>query len=126
MRRAAATAALTIALALLAGPAYAENPVLDAAGDADLASSLAEAREVQDVCYGYTLQVADQDTGQFSGTYVTSSSGVGVPPDLASCPRGSVEVLASVTYTSSYSELEDAAVWQLSSTVGGGLTIADV
>ncbi|MBC7374345.1 MAG: hypothetical protein H7323_10195 [Frankiales bacterium] len=126
MRRTAATAALALALALPAGPAYAENPVLDAAGDADLVSSLAQARDVQNVCYGYRLDVADQDTGQFSGTYVTSSSGVGVPPDPASCPRGIVEVLASVTYTSSYSEAEDSASWQLSSTIGGGLTIADV
>ena len=125
MRAAIVTAVLATGL-LTAGPAYAENPVLDGEGDADLAASLAEARETQGACYGYVLQVVDDDTGQFSGTYVTSSAGVGVPLDPATCPRGMVEVLASVTYTSSFSEAEDSAEWQLSSTVGGGLTIADV
>ena len=118
---------LLLASAVLpAASAYAENPVLDAAGDADVASSLAEALQVQGVCYGYVLQVADADTGQFSGTFATSSLGAGVDalgaPD---CRRGSVVVAARIDYTSSFSEAEDSARWELVSTVGG-LTMADV
>lgn len=125
MRRALLLA--VAAVLLLVGPAAAENPVLDAEGDADVAAALAEAQEVQDVCYGYVLQVSDGDTGQFSGTYASSSAGPGLPASTApGCSRGSVEVQASITYTSSFSEAEDSASWQVLSTIGGGLTIDDV
>jgi len=58
----------TAAVLLTASPASAENPVLDAEGDADLAAALAEATEVQGVCYGYDLSVEDGDTGQWADT----------------------------------------------------------
>ncbi|MCW2613134.1 MAG: hypothetical protein JWN08_128 [Frankiales bacterium] len=125
MRRALLPA--VAAVLLLAGPAAAENPVLDAEGDADVAAALAEAQEVQDVCYGYVLLVSDGDTGQFSGTFASSSAGPGIPASTApGCSRGAVEVQASITYTSSFSEAEDSASWQVLSTIGGGLTIDDV
>lgn len=132
MRRPLATlAGVVLSSALLSSvplsPAWAENPVLDAEGDADVASALAEAQQVQGVCYGYVLDVSDADTGQYSGTYASSSAGAGQAASTATdCPRGSVEVQASITYTSSYSEAEDSAGWQVVSTVGGGITIEDV
>ena len=115
-----------LAVLLSAGPAAAENPVLDAEGDTDLATALAEARDVQGVCYGYLLSVSDADTGQFSGTYAASSSGAGQAASAATdCPGGTVELTARISYTSSFSEAEDSAEWSLLSTVGD-LSIADV
>lgn len=114
-------------LVLLAGPASAENPLLDAEGDADVAASLAEATEVQGVCYGYSLDVFDQDTGVFGGSFGASSLGAGVRANGAdpACPGGVVELLAQISYTSAYSELEDSAAWTVASTLPE-VTIADV
>ena len=115
-----------LAVLLTAGPAAAENPVLDAEGDTDLATALAEAREVQGVCYGYSLSVSDADTGQFSGTFSSSSAGAGQPASAATdCPNGTIELAARISYTSSFSEAEDSADWSLLSTVGD-LSIVDV
>jgi hypothetical protein len=125
VRRLLATAG--VALLLLAVPASAENPVLDVEGDTDLAAALAEATEVQGVCYGYELLVDDQDTGQWGGAHAASSLGPGTRASAAdpACRGGVVELLASIRYTSSYSELEDSAGWSLSSTLPE-LTIRDV
>ena len=62
VRRTALAAALLGPL-LLAAPASAANPVFDPEDDAEVAEALAEATEVQDVCYGYVLAVDDGDTG---------------------------------------------------------------
>ena len=115
-----------LVLVVLAGPASAANPVLDPEDDADVAAALAEATEVQGVCYGYVLTVSDFDTGEWGGTYAASSGGEGVPASSAGdCPGGVVELVASMVYQSSFSEAEDSASWQLDSTLGE-LTIADI
>ena len=109
---------LAFGVVALAAPAHAENPVLDPVDEADLAASLAEATEVQGVCYGYVLDVTDADTGQWGGTYAASNAGPGVPASSASgCERGLVELVARIDYTSSFSEAEDSASWRLVSSV---------
>ena len=123
----AAAAVVAAAVVLLATPAAAENPVLDAEGDADVASALAEATEVQGVCYGYELGVVDQDTGVYGGTFASSSLGAGARPssDDPACRGGVLELRAQIVYTSSYSEAEDSAQWTVTGTVPG-VSIADV
>jgi hypothetical protein len=113
------TAALAVLLA--ATPAAAENPVLDPEDDAEIAESLAEATEVQDVCYGYLLQVYDDSTGQFQGSYAVSGAGPGVAASQArGCTKGYVELRAQIVYTSDYSESEDSAAWDVVSSLGAG------
>ncbi len=125
MRRVLLAAALLAPL-LVAAPASAANPVLDPEDDVDLVEALAEATEVQDVCYGYVLAVDDGDTGEWGGTYAASSRGTGVrPSDAPDCDDGVVELVARITYTSDFSEAEDDASWDLVSDVPG-LTISDV
>ena len=125
MRRTALAAALLGPL-LLMTPAHAANPVLDPEDDAEVAEALAEATEVQDVCYGYVLAVDDGDTGEWGGTYAASSAGEGVrAAEADDCDDGVVELVARITYTSDFSEAEDSASWDLISDVPG-LTIADV
>ena len=109
-------------LLLAAGPAAAENPVLDPEDDAELVDALAEATAVHDVCYGYVLQVNDNDTGIYEGTYTVTNAGVGAQPSAADCARGSVLLYASLTYASELSESQDSAQWQVSSSVGGPVT----
>ena len=125
-RRGALVLVVAAAVLALAAPAHAENPVFDPEDDADLAASLAQATEVQGVCYGYVLGVTDADTGQWGGTYSASNAGPGVPATSASgCERGVVELVARIDYTSSFSEAEDSASWRLVSSVPE-LSIADV
>lgn len=113
-------------LLALASPALAENPVLDAEGDADVVAALAEATEVQDVCYGYQLSVSDGGSGQFTGQYSVSSLGVEVPATSSDqCSDGAVVLVAAITYTSQLSEAEDRAAWRLESSFPG-VTIDDV
>lgn len=109
--------AVAAGLVLLAGPAAAENPVLDAEGDADVAASLAEATAVQGVCYGYALDVYDQDTGVWGGSYASSSLGAGQRAQLGPQCADTVEVLAQISYTSPFSEAPDSAGWSLASTL---------
>jgi hypothetical protein len=118
-------AAALCGVLLGAGPAHAANPVLDPEDDADLAASLAEASEVQDVCYGYVLQVTDADTGEWGGTYAASSAGADVPASTAGGCDEVVELVARIDYPSSFSEAEDSASWDLVSTLPE-LSIADV
>lgn len=122
MRRALLAAA---AVVLLAVPAHAENPVLDPEDDADVAASLAEASEVQGVCYGYLLEVSDGETGQYTGTYAVSNLGVGTRAELSPTCQQTVEVVASISYTSPFSEAEDSSSWFLDTTLTG-LTIDDL
>ncbi len=126
MRRLAAGAA-ALGVLLLAAPAHAENPVLDPADDTDVAASLAEATDVQGVCYGYTLRVDDGDTGRYSGTYATSNAGAGtaVSQLTSGCEKGTVDLDVKITYTSSYSEAEDSAGWSLITSLPG-LQISDL
>ena len=125
MRRALLAAALLGPL-LVAAPASAANPVLDPEDDAEVAAALAEATEVQDVCYGYVLAVDDGDTGEWGGTYAASSAGEGVrAAEADGCRDGVVELVARITYTSDFSEAEDSASWDLVSDVPG-LSISDV
>jgi hypothetical protein len=106
------------AVLLTAAPAAAENPVLDAEGDADLVAALEEATEVQGVCYGYDLSVEDGDTGQWAGRYAASSLGPETVPEPGpDCPEGVVLLVAGIRYTSELSDAEDDAAWRLDSTL---------
>lgn len=128
VRRRAAVLVLTLAAVLLpaTSAAAATNPVLDAEADADLAESLADAQEVQGVCYGYVLRVRDDDTGVFGGTYASSSVGPGRPASAGTdCRAGVVQLEASISYASEFSESEDSASWSLRSSLPS-LSIADV
>ena len=115
-------------LLVAAAPAHAVNPVLEPEDDAEIAQALSQATEVQDVCYGYLLQVRDGDTGEFTGDYAVSNAGQDVAASTASgCAGGFVELRAGIVYTSQFSEAEDAAGWEVLSTLGAGApTAADL
>lgn len=123
MRRLAALLLAMLALVLVAGPAAAENPVLDPEDDAEIVDALAEATALQEVCYGYVLDVRDGTGSGFGGTYGATSSGIGDTIQPATCPRGSVVLYATLTYTSESSEAQDSASWSVDSTLGGPSTV---
>jgi hypothetical protein len=105
------TRALVLALALAvlaaatAAPAHAGVLTLDDA--TDLAQSLAEAQEDQDVCYGWNV------TNNFDGVPDVGSSNNGPGSPLiaiaSSCPRGQVVLEGSIDYTCASCEGSDSA-----------------
>lgn len=101
--------------------------LLEAADRVELAQSLADATEETGVCFGHDLSLYDLEGGN-TGDEALSSAGPGVSvTDAAArnpalCPKGTLELVVDVTYTSSSSESEDSAGFSLRSTVDGLLT----
>ena len=112
-----------LGIAALAAPAVA-TPVLDEADAAELAQALAEATEVQDVCYGWRVDLRD-DSGGPSGDDVGSSRGPDVALDTAACPRW-VLLDGAIHYTSEASEFEDDAAVRVTSNLSPAPTTADL
>ena len=122
-------AALAVAAAgisaFLAGalPAGA-GPILETADANELAQSLAEATEDQDVCYGWSVNVTDYSGGA-DGVDEGSSLGVGPTAIETQCERY-VIFEAFITYTSQSSEAEDSAYYDVRSNVPGAPTATDL
>ena len=116
--RAARIAVLVAVLVL--GPASAAGavPILDPADAEELAAQLAEARDVQGICYGWNVTVFDEGAGTSRGD-IGSSRGVGQPAADTSCPRF-LELRADLHYTSESSESEDWASFYVFGNVSGG------
>lgn len=107
-----------------AGPAAAD-PYLDASDATALTELLAEATEVQGVCYGWTLRLSDSSGGP-SGRDAGSDQGVGRPPSEVGCARY-VELQAYVTWTSNSSDTEDSSSFSVHSEgVADPPTVADL
>lgn len=120
-----ARAALAVALCALAAPATAAAvPVLTEADAAELANQLAEATEVQGVCYGWQVRVSDP-TGAEDGDEIGSNFGPAVPVDPSRCPNY-VILTAGVSYASEFSEAEDAASWTIESNLAKPPTTQDL
>jgi hypothetical protein len=109
-----------LVLALVIGPATGAGavPILEQADAEELAAQLTEAREVQGICYGWQVNVFDEDQGR-TLTEIGSSRGVGQSAVDASCPRF-LEFRAELRYTSSSSESEDSASFHVFGNVSGG------
>lgn len=126
MRRATVVALAAIVIGLLALPAFAlAVPILEPADAEDLAQTLAEATEEQDVCYGWEVDVRDDSGEGPSGVEGGSSFGAGQPLDRARCPRY-VVLQGAVTYTSEASESEDSAEIAIDSNLANPPTVADL
>ena len=120
-----------VAACLLAGllgiatpaPATA-SPVLDEADAVELAQALAEATAVQDVCYGWRVDLRD-DSGGPSGEDVGSSQGPDVALDPAACEKW-VLLEGAIHYTSEASDFEDEAGMRIASNLTPAPTEADL
>ena len=113
MRRLALIAALAAGALLAAAQPARALPILVQADADELAQTLAEATEEQDVCYGWRVTVTDYggaDSGVDQGSNLGPGRPVGPP-----CTR-SVELVADLVYTSEQSESEDSARWSIEAT----------
>ncbi len=113
--KAVVPAVLAAALLLVSPAAASADVIFDPADADDLAATLAEAAQQQDVCYGWSVSVSDPYAG--TSDSVGSDRGAGVPLD-ESCGKW-VRFDASITYTSESSEAEDSATYDVESSVGG-------
>lgn len=105
MRRAALL--LSAAAALSMAPAIAQAGIVAPEDAAELAQTLAEAQEDQDVCYGWNV------TNNFSGSpdvgSSTSGPGVALVPMQATCPNGAVILQGDIDYACNSCESSDSA-----------------
>jgi hypothetical protein len=114
-------AALAAAAALLAAPAgAAARPLLDSADASELAAMLAEAQEEQGICYGWYVEVQDDD--HYSASGVDQGSGPGGPlatfdRSAPGCERYAV-LVARIHYTSESSESDDSARLSVDTNLG--------
>jgi hypothetical protein len=119
VRRLGVVAVLALG-ALAAAPGTAAADVIFDPADADeLAATLADANEAQDVCYGWSIDVDNEGVPQ---TSVGSHLGPGRPVSEASSCPATVEFQASIVWTPESSESEDSASYQVVSSPGGPTT----
>ena len=111
------------ALALLAA-APAQAGILAAGDAAELAQSLAEAQEEQDVCYGWSV------SNNFDGLPDSGSStgGPGSVPSSSdsSCSKGYVVLEGSISYACDSCESEDSAQVSIQSDLPNPPTVRDL
>ena len=111
MSRVALLASVLACALALAAPAQAG--IVSDEDAAELAQTLAEAQEEQDVCYGWNV------TNNFSPTSDVGSStgGPGVPlaPTQAACPKGAVILEGDIDYACGSCESSDSASVSISS-----------
>jgi len=112
-------------LAVLAQPAAAA-PLLEEGDAAELAQSLADASDEQDICYGWQIDVQDGSGGP-SGQEIGSNLGPGrlVSAAAGSCMR-TVLLEGVVSYTCDSCEGEDSASIRVTSNVAGAPTEQDL
>ena len=125
MRPHAVCLGLSLGLAVVAGPAdpaagqfesVGARALLEEGDAIELANKLAEATEDQDVCYGWSVSIHDEDRG-FSGEEGSSLGPSASPADPACAP--SVVFVANLVYTSELSEASDRASISVESTLPG-------
>lgn len=121
--RSISTLVALLALALPA-PAPAE-PLLSSEDAAELAQALAEAREEQDVCYGWQVRVDDDSRGP-DGIDSGSSSGPGTPVGAGVGCRLYVELRGSVSYTCGSCEAEDSSDADVTTNIPNGPSTHDL
>ncbi|MDX6676173.1 MAG: hypothetical protein QOE31_225 [Solirubrobacteraceae bacterium] len=100
--------ALVLGLALVAlAAAPASAGVLSLEDATDLAQSLADAQEEQDVCYGW--QIANNFDGTPDVGSSTGGPGVAAQPSASACPRGMVVLRGSIDYSCNSCDASDSA-----------------
>lgn len=114
MRTALAVAAVTLASAQLFPPPDTRL-VLAAADATELVQVLADATEVQGICYGWHVEVRDDADGNGG---VDRGSSNGVDTWATTCERW-IQFEADIHYTSEMSEAEDSATFEVTSNIPG-------
>lgn len=115
-------AAGVLGCVVLAGSAAGAqtDPVFEPAAARDLADLLAEATNAQDVCYGWTVQVADVETrSQAQSTGSNFGPGRSLDSAGSSC-RYAVEFTADIVYARASSDFDDSVSWTVTSRPPGG------
>ena len=123
-RRLVAVLACLAAASVVWPPRAGALPILEREDAIELANLLAEAAEEQDICYGWEVDVVDDD-GRLSGLDMGSSNGPNVDARQGECTRY-VVFIADIQYASEMSERSDRASFGIDSNVSGAPTETDL
>lgn len=102
--------------------AQAVDPVFDPADAEELVDLLADATQVQGVCYEWDVTVEDQG-GAEGGRSSGSGAGLGVAARTAPGCQDVVTFAATIVYTSESSDSEDSARADVRTNLAGGPTL---
>jgi hypothetical protein len=119
------TRSLVVALLLaLALTGSAQAGILSPDDAAELAQSLADAQDEQDVCYGWDVTNNFSDTNDVG----SSTSGPGKPliPIDTTCKKGSVVLTGEIDYSCGSCESEDSASVSIASNLPNPPTVNDL
>lgn len=116
VRLAFVLAVLLLGLGTRPASAQTTRALLEEGDAIELANKLAEATEDQDICYGWSVTVHDQDRGTFFDQ--GSSLGPTVSPLEPGCAPAVVFV-ADLVYTSELSESSDSASLRVDTNLAG-------
>jgi hypothetical protein len=115
---------LAVLSVLLASPS-ASAQLLEQADAAELAQSLADALEDQDVCYGWRVTIDDENGSVTEDVGSSLGPGEPVAEGSAQCPRF-VLLRGIVDYTSELSEAEDSAYYAIESNLRRPPTVSEL
>lgn len=116
MTRLFAALALVIAFVAVA-PTHAHAVALDAVDAEELREALAQAQEVQSICYSYELSVQDSSGSESTNERGSSWAPAGArttPTDLPTTCVRHIRLRATVVYTAESSESEDSSNYTVS------------
>ena len=113
--------ALLVWMVALSGGMASAGVLVEPEDEADLAQTLADAQEEQEVCYGWTIVV----NGQMSDLG-SSLDGPGVALATDRCPKGYAILRGEVAYVCDTCEGEDSAAVEVDSNLGNPPTTADL
>ncbi len=106
----------------LAAPAQAG--IVSAEDAAELAQTLAEAQEEQDVCYGWNVTNNFSDSNDVGSS--RSGPGVALVPAQSACPKGAVILQGDIDYACSSCDSSDSASVSIASSLRDPPTVSDL
>lgn len=119
--RLGALVAVLLAITALASPTAHAGTLVEREDEVDLAQTLADAQEEQDVCYGWSIAV----NGELSDLG-SSLDGPGVALATDRCPKGYAILQGEVNYTCDSCEGEDSAFVTVDSNLRRPPTVEDL
>jgi hypothetical protein len=113
---------LLLALALAATPAQAG--IVSPEDAAELAQTLADAQDEQDVCYGWSVTNNFSDSNDVGSS--TGGPGVALVPLRTTCPKGAVILEGNIDYACGSCDASDTASISIASSLRDPPTVKDL
>jgi hypothetical protein len=117
-------AGVVVLLVALAFAAPAQAGIVSPQDAAELAQTLAEAQDEQDVCYGWNVTNNFSDSNDVGSS--TSGPGVALVPLQSTCPKGAVILEGEIDYACGSCDSSDTASVSIASSLANPPTVKDL